>query len=455
MRAELVERVRTGELHPRELVAEALRRIEAHDPPLNAVVALRAQEALADAERVDPSGPLAGLPVLVKDLIDVAGMPTTMGSDWLADAPSATADGLVVARLRAAGAIVVGKSNTPAFAHTGFTTNRLFGITRNPWNHHRSPGGSSGWSAAALAAGMVPLATTSDGGGSVRIPASACGLVGYKPTTGAVGRDVKPAWPSLSTLGATATSVADVTVEASVILGGTPGDPMSIPSGAIDLQPRRPRRVIATPTFRADVDADVRRAFDAACASFEAAGVEVVQRSGLVPTDATLAWFTIASADLAHALEPHRNRWEEAEDSLALMLGFGAAVTTADYLAADDTRWLLSAAIDAVVCDPEAPDTILMSPVTNVGSWGPEGPLPTRAGTTDDLAIATNTTDLNMTGHPAVSVPTGFDDHGVPVGMQLVSARYDDGLALGAAALLEEVAPWPLHPAGYSPFGPF
>ncbi|MBK6311993.1 MAG: hypothetical protein IPF42_15990 [Candidatus Microthrix sp.] len=137
------------------------------------------------------------------------------------------------------------------------------------------------------------------------------------------------------------------------------------------------------------------------------------------------------------------------------MLGFGAAVTTADYLAADDTRWLLSAAIDAVVCDPEAPDTILMSPVTNVGSWGPEGPLPTRAGTTDDLAIATNTTDLNMTGHPAVSVPTGFDDHGVPVGMQLVSARYDDGLALGAAALLEEVAPWPLHPAGYSPFGPF
>ena len=188
MRAELVKRVRTGELHPRELVAEALRRIEAHDPPLNAVVALRAQEALADAERVDPSGPLAGLPVLVKDLIDVAGMPTTMGSDWLADAPSATADGLVVARLRAAGAIVVGKSNTPAFAHTGFTTNRLFGSTRNPWNHHRSPGGSSGGSAAALAAGIVPLATTSDGGGSVRIPASACGLVGYKPTTGAVGR---------------------------------------------------------------------------------------------------------------------------------------------------------------------------------------------------------------------------------------------------------------------------
>ncbi|MBK6311994.1 MAG: amidase [Candidatus Microthrix sp.] len=240
MRAELVERVRTGELHPRELVAEALRRIEADDPAMNAVVGLRAEEALADAERVDPTGPLAGLPVLVKDLIDVAGMPTTMGSDWLADAPPATADGLVVARLRAAGAIVVGKSNTPAFAHTGFTTNRLFGSTRNPWNRDRSPAGSSGGSAAALAAGMVPLATTSDGGGSVRIPASACGLVGYKPTTGAIGRDVKPAWPSLSTLGATATSVADVTVEASVILGGTPGDPMSIPQGRSTSSPVGP-----------------------------------------------------------------------------------------------------------------------------------------------------------------------------------------------------------------------
>ena len=452
-RAELVKAVRANEVHPRELVAEALRRIEADDGALNAVVALRPDEALADAERVDPSGPLAGLPVLVKDLVDVAGMRTTMGSEWLADAPPATADGLVVARLRAAGAIVVGKSNTPAFAHTGFTTNRLFGSTTNPWNRERSPAGSSGGSAAALAAGMVPLATTSDGGGSVRLPASACGLVGYKPTTGAIGRDVKPAWPSLSTVGATATSVADALLEARAILGGTPGDPMSIPASAVNIEPRRPARVIATPTFRADVDADVRRAFDAACASFEAAGVTVELRSGLVPTDATLAWFTIACADLAHALEPHRDRWEEAEDSLALMLGFGTAVTTADYLAADDTRWLLSAAIDAVVCDPDSGDTILMSPVANVGSWGPEGPLPTRAGSTDDLSIATNTTDLNMTGHPAVSVPAGFDDHGVPVGVQLVSARHDDGLALGAAALLEEVAPWPLHPPGYTPFG--
>lgn len=453
MRNELAGRVQRGEIHPRELVAEALRRIEADDGPLNSVTDLRAEEALADAETIDRSGPLAGLPVLVKDLSDVAGMRTTKGSTWLADAAPASSDDLIVQRLRTAGAIVVGKSNTPAFAHTGFTTNRVFGTTTNPWNVERSPGGSSGGSAAALSAGLVPLATTSDGGGSVRIPASACGLVGYKPTTGAVGRDVRPAWPNLSTNGATATTVADVLVEARAILGAAPGDPMSIPAGAIDLEPRRPRRVVATPSFRADVDDDVRAAFDAACAAFDSAGVEVEVVSGLVPTDATIAWFTIACADMVHALAPYRDRWDDAEGSLAFMLDIGAAVTTADYLAADAARWTLAAAFDGVVADPDRPDTILMSPVANVGSWGPEGPLPTRAGTTDDPAIATNSTDINMSGHPAVAVPTGIDAHGVPIGMQLVSARYDDALALGAAALLEEVAPWPLHPPGYSPFG--
>ncbi|MEZ5382799.1 MAG: amidase [Microthrixaceae bacterium] len=452
MRDELTALVRSGEVHPRELVAEALRRIEHRDGELGAVVALRGDEALAEAESVARSRPLAGLPLLVKDLSNVAGMRTTMGSPWLEEAPVASSDDLVVSRLRAAGAIVVGKSNTPAFGHTGFTTNQVFGTTRNPWNTERSPGGSSGGSAAALSAGLVALATTSDGGGSVRLPASACGLVGYKPTTGAVGRDVRPSWPTFSTLGATATTVADVLTEARVIVGGTPGDPMSIPASATNLVPRSPTRVIATPTFRSDVDDDVRAAFDAACASFEAAGVEVELRSGLLPTDATLAWFTIACADLANALEPYRDRWDTAEDSLAFMLALGSEVSLSDYLAAERTRWQLAAAVDAIVAEAARPDTILMSPVANVGSWGPEGPLPTRAGSTDDPAVATNTTDLNMTGHPAVSVPTGTDAHGVPIGMQLVSARYDDGLALGAAALLERVAPWQLHPEGYTPF---
>src|SRR5581483_1235429 len=178
---------------------EALQRIERHNPALNAVVSLRAEEARDDARALDERiargedpGPLAGVSLL------------------FADAPPATRDGLIPRRLRAAGAIPVGKTNLPEFAFAGFTDNRLFGPTRNPWNVEWSAGGSSGGSAAALAAGMVPVATATDGGGSIRIPSALCGLVGLKPTNGVIGREPIPDWIDLSTFGPIASTVADV-----------------------------------------------------------------------------------------------------------------------------------------------------------------------------------------------------------------------------------------------------
>src|SRR5204862_3570904 len=204
-------------------VEEALDRIEKANPDLNAVVALRAEEALAEADAHPRTGSLAGLPLLVKALARTVGLPPTFGSHLYADAPLDTVDDVFVTRLKAAGAIVIGKSNTPAFGHTAVTDNQVFGPTRNPWNTDRSPGGSSGGSAAALAAGLVPLATSSDGGGSVRIPAALCGLVGWKPTSGVVGRNVLPRWIEFSTIGAMGHSVADVVLEASVIQGAAPG----------------------------------------------------------------------------------------------------------------------------------------------------------------------------------------------------------------------------------------
>jgi amidase len=163
---ELAAAVRDGRVDPLDLVDESLRRIEAANPTLNAVTALRADEARAEAKASPRLGALAGLPLLVKDMARCAGMRTTFGSPLYADAEPDTVDDVVVARLRAAGAIVLGRSNTPAFGHTGVTTNLLYGATRNPWNPERSPGGSSGGSGAALAAALVPLATASDGGGS-------------------------------------------------------------------------------------------------------------------------------------------------------------------------------------------------------------------------------------------------------------------------------------------------
>ena len=188
MLAALAKAVRDGDLDPVDLVDESLRRIEASADVLNSVVAVRVDEARVEARQSSRHGALAGLPLLVKDVARCAGMRTTFGSALFADAPVDDVDDVVVARLRAAGAIVVGRTNSPAFGHAGFTANGLYGATTNPWNAERSPGGSSGGSAAALIAALAPLATTSDGGGSVRIPASCCGLVGYKTTMGAIGQ---------------------------------------------------------------------------------------------------------------------------------------------------------------------------------------------------------------------------------------------------------------------------
>ena len=240
---QLAAAVREKIVSPRDLVEESLRRIDAANGQLNAVVRLRAEAALEEADALDDkrrNGPLAGVPLLVKDLTDVAGLPTTYGSPLYADASPAAADASIVARLRAAGAIVVGKTNTPAFGWTAFTDNLVYGATRNPWNHDRAPGGSSGGSAAALAAGLAPLATTTDGGGSVRIPASMCGLVGYKPTIGVIGRDRAPRWMGFSTSGATNASVADAVLEMSVLAGPTGTDINELPPGAVALEPARP-----------------------------------------------------------------------------------------------------------------------------------------------------------------------------------------------------------------------
>jgi Asp-tRNA(Asn)/Glu-tRNA(Gln) amidotransferase A subunit family amidase len=376
-------------------------------------------------------------------------MRTTFGSPLYADADPDTVDDVVVARLRAAGAIVVGRSNTPAFGHTAVTTNLVYGATRNPWNPERSPGGSSGGSGAALAAALVPLATASDGGGSVRIPASCCGLVGYKPTMGAIGRNVVPRWMSLSTQGTAGQTVDDVLLEASVTHGPAAGDLLSMPAGAISLEPRRPARVLACRSFRADVDAVIEEAF--------ADALEALAREGLTPErvpppfdDSTAVdWFTVASADLAQSMMEHLEHWDSFEPSLSGQLTYGTAVSTFDYIAAQRRRYERAARLDELL----GPDGVLVVPTVNASSWPAEGPMPTSAGKVEnDFTVAVNTPDLNFTGHPAVSVPLGHDAHGVPFGLQIVAPRFGDALALGLAQVLERIRPWPTVAPGYAPF---
>lgn len=457
---ELADAVRSGRVHPRDLVTDSLRRIDAA-AELNAVVTRDDDAALAEADAVadDPArrrGALAGVPVLVKDLTAAAGFPTTYGSVLEADAPPATRDDTVVARLRAAGAIVVGKTNTPSYGHTAVTDNLVFGATRNPWNPQRSPGGSSGGSAAALAAGLAPLATSTDGGGSVRIPASLCGLVGYKPTLGLIGRDYAPRWLGFSTAGATNATVADVLAEAHVLAGPTTTDIHELPRGGVPLEPVHPERVVACRTLRADVDPAVEAAFDATVAALAddlGLRVEVVERV-FDRDDLAFQWFVAGAAEMAQSMADCRDRWGELEPTLTMLLEFGAGVSLHDYLAAQRLRYQLAGQLEALLAGTgDDPPGVLVTPTANVTSWAPEGPLPEAAGSvTGDPSIAVNTMELNMTGHPGVSVPIGLGPEGVPIGLQVVAPRFADGLALGLAALLEQARPWPATAPGYEPF---
>src|SRR5580692_9376273 len=288
---DLTRQVKQRSLSARELTQHALDRIAKLDPTYNAFVAVDGERALAEAGAVDERiatghdpGPLAGIPLGVKDLQNAVGYITTYGSALHADDPPATVDDPFVARLRAAGCVVVGKTNTPEFGWMGNTTNAIFGPSLNPFDHSRGPGGSSGGAAAALAAGMVPLATGSDGGGSIRIPSACCGLSGMKPSLGRVpaGGPNPPSWVDLSTNGPMARRIADVTQALDVAVGPDPTDLRALPRpeaswlAALD-DPHVPVSVVYSPTLGyATVDAEVAAVCERAVGVLASLGADVV-----------------------------------------------------------------------------------------------------------------------------------------------------------------------------------
>jgi Asp-tRNA(Asn)/Glu-tRNA(Gln) amidotransferase A subunit family amidase len=453
---ELAANVRSRQIGAHELVTRSLLRIEALDPDLGAVVALRAEEALDEARGLDAllaegheAGPLAGLPLLVKDMTDVAGMRTTFGSLVFAGAPAATTDAVVVARLRAAGAIVVGKTNLPEFAAEGFTANLLFGTTRNPWNRERTTGGSSGGSAAAVVSGMAAIATATDGGGSIRIPAAYCGLVGLKPTNGVIGRDPIPDWIDLSTDGPFAPDADDLDVLLDVLRGPTPGDP----TAQVAPPPERPLsvgRVFAIDRFTdfGPLPAEAAVPFAAASASFAdifGTDIEAVTPSQLF-ADARIDddWFTIAGAEHAHGFggawyDAHA---QELHPSTRSFLENGFAVTIEEYLAVRRRRFAYVRALDELLGE----DGILLSPVMAADACPAEG---FDAGTGPEVyACAAQ----NITGHPALSLPAGTFPSGVPFGLQITGPRYRDDLLLDVARRWEDARPWAPVAPGYEPF---
>ena len=461
--AEITRLVRAGEVSCADAVTAALERISERNPRYNAFVHVCSDRALDEARDLDrrlrageAPGPLAGVPVGVKDLEDVAGLPTTFGSLAFAD-NVAHRDSVQVARLRAAGAIVVGKTNTPEFGYTAFTHNRLFGTTRNPWNPERSAGGSSGGSAAAVAARMVPLVTASDGGGSVRIPACFVGAFGMKPTRGRIpigeaGALGMQHWIDTVCYGPITRSVEDAALMLDVVSGYDPRDPDSLPAPAeryaetLRRQPPRWRILFSRDIGYARVQSDVLSEVEHAVSLFRALGHEVEETSLRLP-DLGRAWAFLSGAE----------SWAEIKELVAgkedlLGRGFWAGLEAASRLTLlDHARFQRERAVlnEALACVFRRYD-LLLTPTLPCEAFPARGPMPSEIDGVlleSPMHAVAFTYPFNLSGHPAATVRAGFSRAGLPVGLQIVAERHRDDLVLQAAAVFETARPmdrWPV-----------
>ena len=446
----LAARVRAGEVSARELTQAALDRIAAVDGTVHAFLSVDADLALADADLIDARrgsgedvGPLAGIPIGVKDLEDAAGFVTTHGSVLSRDDAPAMTDSLFVARLKAAGCVVVGKTNTPELGCKGDTTNGLGPPTVNPWHTGRSAGGSSGGSAAAVAAGMVPLATGSDGGGSIRIPAAICGLTGFKPSLGRVpiGGPTPPAWADLSSKGPITRRARDAAAVLDAVVGPDPTDLRSLPRPRAAWRPQLdephpPLRVAWSPTLGyAPVDAGVAAVCAAAIERLSATGCEVVEEPSVFPEDPVGDWLVLTSVSHLRTLGDLRGtpEWDLLDRSIRWGVEQAADRTSVvDVMAAQDACHQLNQTLTTLLHDV----SFLLTPTVAARVPEPDG-----MGTIDgrhDPNWVRFTYPFNLTRSPAGTVPIGRTDDGVPVGLQVIGPQHADAAVLRMLAYLEE-----------------
>ena len=449
---ELVALQRAGELSPTELMRHTLERIDELNPRLNAFVALDPERAMAQADALtaraaggEDLGPLGGIPLGVKDLENTAGFVTSDGSRLYADSPPAGADDVHIGRLKNAGAIVVGKTNTPEFGHLPFTNNPVFGPTRNPWNLERTPGGSSGGSAAALSSGMLACSTASDGGGSIRIPACYTGLYGMKPSFGRV--PIAPrsfdSWLDTAVYGPLTRSVRDAALLLDVMAGPDDRDRNTLPP--IDFsyrerveQPLPRLRVAFNRTLGVTrVQPDVMREVEAAVGVFRELGHDVEENEDTIPE--TGGWWAKVSAWNRLSTEWDNYATRHDDFSPAYRESLDRAVDTDPP---DMGRFtLLRQEIVNWTAELFGHYDLLLTPTLPTEAFVAEGPAPLELDGEPFSPIAF-TYPFNFSGHPAASVRAGLTDAGLPCGLQIVAPRFRDDLVLQASAAYEEARPW-------------
>src|SRR5262245_1267817 len=459
---DLADHVRAGELAATALLDSSLARIEQLNPKLNSVCFLDPDSARADAEEVDrrvaageDPGPFAGIPMGVKELAQVQGWPDTNASVPYAEAGVvAEFDCTEVARLRAAGAVPVGLTTAPEHGVVSYTNSKLHGVTRNPWNLERTPGGSSGGSAASVAAGVFPACTGSDGGGSIRIPSSYSGLFGMKTTFGLLGVGPEPFNSSMTSVhGPIVRCVRDAARYLDATSGPTLTDPTSLPkppvrfeelvaSGEATARLRGKRVAWSSTLGYAGTDPEVEKiVHDAAMALVDEAGLDLVDIPVEMPKPG-VAWGLLSSLNTAaFHLEFESQHLDQLDDvhraGVELMLN----LRPSGLYKAVRRRHELKPASAKAFSGGDRPPTPT-TPTTAVRAEGTlHGAVAGREVKLNGLSAAF-TAPFNMTGQPAASIPVGLVD-GLPVALQVVAPRHGDDLCLGAGALLEQLRPWP------------
>jgi amidase len=441
--------VRAGEASSVELVEHSLRRIERLDGALNAFVTVIAEDALAAARLIDAGkgadGPFRGVPIPIKDLTATAGIRTTSSSRAFADfVPDF--DTAVVRRLRGAGFVLIGKTNTPEFGMTPFTESDLNGDTRNPWSLDRTPGGSSGGAAVAVATGMTAVAHGSDGGGSIRIPSSCCGVVGLKPARGRISSAPFGSLEGLGTAGPIGRTVSDVAAVLDVLEGYEPGDPWWTPTperpfvDEVGAPPGRLRvAVTTTPPIHVPVHHDCRAALDSTAELLVELGHDVAEETPpWVEPDFFHVFVTVWQVgpvlygvdDLSLLTPLNRGLVESARMSSSV--DYARAVVQLQAVARRVVAFWKD--VDVVVTP-----TLALPPVP-VGWQGQV------EGAVEQLlrgaAFTPFTAVANLTGQPAISLPLHWSPDGLPIGVQLIGPPAGEALLLRLAAQLEEARPW-------------
>lgn len=466
------ELIRKGEVTPIELVDAAIERIEKVNPQLNAVITPLFEKARAQAARGDiPDGPFRGVPFLLKDLVCAsAGDPLHSGMRLLRDAHFvAPHDTYLATKFREAGFICVGKTNTPELGLNATTEPEAYGPTRNPWDPNRSTGGSSGGSAAAVAAGIVPVAHANDGGGSIRIPASECGLVGLKPSRGRVslGPDYGDMWHGLAIEGVVTRSVRDTATVLDAIAGSMPGDPYATPpksrpfADEVGANPGRLRIGVMkrSPAGGAPLHADCVAAVDSVARLLESLG-HVVEESHpsaldeheyLAHFNTVVASHTVETLDQIGQLVGKTLTQNDMELWTWTFAERGRSLSATQYLAA--VNWLqvwtrrvagwwadgFDLLLTPTIAEPPPPLGILVAPSDN----------PAR-GWNRLLELIQFTPQYNATGQPGISLPLYWNAAGLPIGTQLVAALGREDLLIQVASQLEQAWPWkdrrpPIH----------